>query len=281
MLLTSLPRLRNYIGGSSDPLTDNIANNRELKMWLNTVSNSIEQYLNRSIEISSRTEYFDVDGFGQNIFYPKAMPIVSITSLYEDSDGLFTGGESIIDDTDYNTGSDNNCIVLLSPMQYLAKKALRLIYTGGLAYDAVETRFTVSSITGSWTAERYIIGSLSGAVGIYKSQSTTTFTVQTLYGKWVIGDVLSEQAAEDGNATEGVSGTIATITRVSLCEAYPELSTACEMEIRYHWKNKMNYENNAVNKDSSQRGTYPGSSTSMYRLRPETISMITPYKRYV
>ena len=94
MRLTSLRRVRTYVvGEQSDLLTSSLNNNRLLEMWIDSVSDMIEKFLDISIKLQSYTEYFSLTNV-RTRFWAKAIPITTLTSVYEDPDGLWAGNES-------------------------------------------------------------------------------------------------------------------------------------------------------------------------------------------
>ncbi len=280
MLLSSMNRLRKYIGGADNPITNTTANNAELMMWLTTVSALIEQYLDRNIHIESRTEYFNTT-FKRERFFVSAFPIVSITDIYEDMQNLFNGTESVVDTTRYYPGRDGEAVYFLYPLGYESKKNLRVRYIGGMAYDPVQSIFTITK-TGSWTVNNYVTGSSSGAVGILIADNTASFTIEVLYGVFSVGEVITSQTTEGGGNISNVSATITACTQRALCEAYPTIVTACEMEVRYNWKHKMDYELSGTQKDSTNRSGdhIVKGAVRIDNLRPETLTMLNPFRRY-
>lgn len=273
-LLSSLDRLRRYIG-----IDDTTANNRLLTTFLMATTKNIEKFLNRKFLSQSYTEYFDVESDIQMTFFPKAIPISSITSAYADSTGLYDGSvEGLL--TDYYIGKDSNSVVLDYPI-IRAPKGLRIIYTGGLSAHGTRSTLALTSIVGTFTAGNFVTGSLSGAVGkIVSTAAVTPLVVETLMGEWEVGDVLSSQATEGGANISNVSATVSALTIQAACELYPELAMACEMQIRYMWKHKDDFENRGVNKDGTIFQDLPKKAVNIYVLRPEVRSMCQGFKRY-
>lgn len=273
-LLSSLDRLRSYID-----IEDTTANNRLLTTFLLSTTKNIERFLNRSFLKESRTEYFDVENESQISFFPKALPIASVTSVYSDSTGLYDGsveGEL----TDWYIGKDNNSVVLDYPI-IPAQKGLRIIYTGGLATHGTRSTLALTSVVGTFTKDKFVTGSLSGAVGKITSTVTATpLVVETLMGEWESGDVLSLQNTEGGADVSNISATVSSLTAQAACELYPELSMAAEMQIRYMWKHKDDFENSGVNKDGTKYRDTAKKAVNIYLLRPEVRAMCQGFKRY-
>jgi len=272
--LSSLERLRRYTD-----LDDTTANNRLLSLYLTLTSRNIEKYCSTSFQKKSRTEYFDVKG-NRIAYFPSAIPVSSITSVYSDTTGLYSGGESAL--SDYYIGVDDRSVVLDYP-QVNGKKALRLIYTGGISEHGTQSIFTLSGVSGTFTKDRFINGSISGAVGIVAATTAASpITINTLYGVFEIGDVLAVSTTEGGTAISNISATIATITQQSLAEVAPEVNMACEFEVRYMFQHKDNFEDDSTSRDSSSFSTRKNSSEilSQFILQPHTRSLLQGYRRY-
>jgi len=273
LMLSSLNRLRRYIG-----CEDNVQNNRTLMNFLTATSKNIEGFINRDLKLELRTQYFDVDAIRIN-YYPKAYPISSITSVYSDTTGLYDGSES--EEVDWYIGSDSKSIVLDTPV-VKGPKGLRVIYTGGIAAHGVQSTLALTSMSGTFTAGNFVTGSSSGAIGIIVTTATATpLVVETLMGVWEVGDVLTSQSSE-GSSTNlpGVGGTVSAITAQSLAEANPEINMACEMQVRFDWKHKDDFENAGVNKDSTtfrrkEKALY---LSGAYKLQPEVRSILQAHR---
>ena len=277
MLLSSLRRLRLYLSGQSDPLLANtVANNRVLHNWLVTTSQDIENYLKRDLHIEERTQYFDIE-YGRIDYWLKAFPVITLTSIYEDSTGLWDGNnESEIEDSIVNASGR---ITLPYTLSYSAAKALRVIYTGGLAYDPVISVVVLESGAGDFTVGRYIVGNTSGAVGIVTAYSLLSLTIEQYYGQFQVGEVLTQY--DDEIVTESspsVTGTISSFTRESLLNIYPSIVLACEMQIRYMRQHQMDFENTGTTKDGTTiRRSNP--ARIKYPLQEEVLDKLVPYVR--
>ena len=222
------------------------------------------------MESKSRTEYFDILGAWQIEFYPKANPVTAITSIAHDSTGLFTGSESTL--TNHYIGLNGDSIVLDNPTT-IGRKVLELVYTGGVAVHGTQSTFTLTS-PGVFVANQFVWGSTSGAWGIVKSFSTPTIVVENLYGVFEDGEVLNQAAKEGANAGDGVTGTISAITAQSLAEQFPEYTTAVEMQIRYLYRRKDNFELASTQKDGQRYKEKAPAFGTHEGLQPEVRSAI-------
>jgi len=243
----------------------------------------IEKYLNRSLEITSRTEYFDI-GFQQKLFFVKARPIVSVTSLYEDSTGLWDGSENEITTDDYFRGDSNNSVNLSVAREYVENNALRLIYSGGLAYHAVNSEFIISAtgLTGTPAVGNYAIGQSSGAVGVVVSWTVATkvLIIENYYGKFTSTEVIKTFVLEDGSGSSTFTGTVSSISKQSLAETYPEIVTACEIQTRYHFRHMNDFENVGTNKDGATMRRFDYIEQKM-PFQPEVYNLLQPYKAVI
>jgi hypothetical protein len=234
----------------------------------------VEKHLNRTVLYGAKTEYFDI-GYNRREFFVSAYPINAITSVKEDSEGLFDGSESTLSSTEYHVGVDSASVILLSDVGYTAKRGLQVVYTGGMAAHAVRTTLAIESSTGTWTVVKYVIGGTSGAVGIVKAASSTAMTIETLQGVWEAGETLTEYDSEGTQGSSDGTATVTSITAQSLCEAYPAITRACEMEVRYMWEHKLDMENSSTQFEGVAQREF----SAKYELLPQSQKMLAPYRR--
>ena len=274
MLLTSFNRVRRFIGDDEGNVkADSVTYRRILLDWITAVSSMVQTYLNRNIESTSRTEYFDVN-YKQQVYYPLAYPITTITSVKVDSTGLFDGSESTLTTDDYYIGGDNSTLNLVYIERFTRRKGLQLVYTGGMASHAVNTVCVVAD--GSDFTDAYsLYGGTSQAVGIVNASAETSTTIENLYGIFIAGETITEYSDEALTTATGYSTTISSITTQSLVEAYPDLVRAVEMEIRYMWKHKHDFENVTTTPD----GNSTRKNDVSYNLQPEVRFILDPYRR--
>jgi len=278
MQLTSYERLRRYIGDESaiGGLTDSAINKRLLLTWIYSISDRVEQYLKRSIELTSRTKYFDI-GYAQKEFWVMGVPISTITSVKADSTGLFGGDETTLDtDDDYHIGTEESSVVLLSnsySSTNTVNRGLQIVYTGGLAESATRSIFVVASVTG-WVVNHFCIGSTSNSVGIVRAVGAASLTVEVLYGVFEAAETITAHTSEDGSDVAVATTTITSKSQTALCESYPAIVGAVEGEIRYMWKHKEDFENNASQKDGT---TLRRAADARPSLQLETKLLLEPY----
>lgn len=273
MLLTSYNRMLRYLAGHGDDnMTNDVDNRRDILFWIPAISERIKNYLNRTIVIESRTEYFDINK-RQYEFWVKNAPITTITSVKEDSTGQYDGSESTLDSSDYHIGTENSSVVLQYYRSYCASKALQIVYTGGLAYDPTKSVFAVASSTG-WEANKFCVGSTSGAKGIISAVGTNELTIDVLFGKFIVSETITEYD-EESETTAGATTTISSKTREALCEGYPQIVEACENEVRFMIQHKHDFENNSSERDGT---TLRRDSHKRATLQPETRLLLDPLR---
>lgn len=274
--LTSYNRMLRYIcstAGSS--LNDTKAQKQMIINWILVASKQIETFLGRQLAITAYTEYFDTITDRDCIFFVKGYPIVSLTDVFLDGEGKFDGGESEI--VDCITGKNSDSVILPIPPSVKAFKAIRVRYTGGLAYFGERTLLTVSGITGSWTVGKFITGTTSEAVGIVKAVTLTTITVEILYGIFEAGEALAQYDLEDLSGSSTATATLSAVTQQSLAETYPDIVRACEIQVRHYWKHKDDFELSSTSKDGTNQRRISLQDRSP--LTAEVMALLTPYRR--
>lgn len=278
MDFTSTNRLLRYLPGQREAaLTNDGVGRRDLLIWIPAVSAMVEGYLNRTVQTAAQTEYFDI-GYGQVEYWVKAAPITTLTSVYVDPTGEYDGGESEV--TDCIIATDSRSVILPSTFDGTYRKGLRIIYTGGLAAHGTRSTFAISTSAGTWHADKYMVGSTSGAVGIVVTASATAPVVEVLYGVFVAGETLTEYDTETSQGSSDAVATLTSKTATALCEAYPEVTLATEMQIRFMAKHKNDFENSSSQRDgTSTRDNVGTAYVAQSTLRPEVQAMLSNLRR--
>lgn len=124
MLLITVSNLKSYLE-KTDSTNDFI-----LGVITKGVSTSIQKYLNRFLEKTEYTEYFEVDNVRKR-FYLKAYPI----DLTADFTVTLDDDEQTIDD-DYFVREEAGLITFDIPPIYTEPKGLKVVYTGG--YEEID-----------------------------------------------------------------------------------------------------------------------------------------------
>lgn len=247
-------------------------------MWLISVSDQIEKYLNRSLLIEARTEYYDAK-YQKDEFFIKGAPVTTLTSVYIDSSGLWDGSESELSNP--YIGADSRSIVLANMLNWTARKGIRIIYTGGMAYHPVNSIFVVTN-SNTPTVGNYMKGGTSGAIGIVSAwdNSTKKLTIENYYGKFEVGETLTEYTDEgETETTPAVTATLDSVDRWSLAEAYPPIASAAEMQCRYYWVHSTDFENTGSMKDGTT--TRQRQDRRVLPLLPEVMNLLAPYRRMI
>lgn len=268
--------MRRYISSSDGtPLTDSKGLKRELVNWIAAASRQVENFLNRQLEVKRYTEYFDTPTERFSEFRVAGFPISALISVYLDADGEFDGSESEV--TDCIIGANSDSVVLPDQPAYLGKKTHRAIYTGGLAKDGVRSTFKVANLASTWTVDKFAYGQSSEAVGLVKTFSTTSLEVENLYGVFEEDETLKCYSDEDLTTALGGTATLDEILYQSLAESHPDIVRAAEIQTRYYWKHKDDFELASTQRDATnQRASF---AQNRNRLQPEVEMLLEPYRR--
>lgn len=291
MNLTSLARVKNALGINSED------EDGTLSRLILAASNQITRWLKRAnaIQLVSRTEYFSPTA-GQMVVYPAAYPIASVTSVYTDSTGAFSGSETLIAATDYFIGEDGRSIVFKPGIVYSNSEtydsrfavfphSLRIIYTGGLAASGVNSSWTKSADAGGTLAVgNFIQGESTKSVGLITARAAGTISYDCIFGAFE-AETITEYAnlinSKAGitklDAPTGVTATLTASTSLSLAETYPDLVEACEMHIRYNRANRDSFDNINVIQDGVTKVSR-GDLQKDYFSLPEVRSLLTYHK---
>lgn len=282
-------RLRAHvIGMQAAPLSTKPDNDRLLSMWLTSVSDMIEKYLDRSIGITTHTEYFSLSP-EKRAYTIKGGPATAITSVEYDPSSLWEGDETEIDDCFID--ETGNSIVLPYALGIRARKALKVVYDGGLAESALRSRITLgveiaTPPASSWRAGDYAIAS-NGAVGVVTDVTiagTTdnwipTLTVEDYYGVWELGSTVTRYTSETAIGEPLEYGQLNAIPEKSLAQTSPAIVQACEAQVRYMWKHTTDFENMGTVKDGNTTRRV-ARDDGAWPLQPEVIALLQPYVRY-
>jgi hypothetical protein len=290
--LTSLRRVKYALGVSST------AQDHILSGLIATTSKQIAKELRRldqagddAFELKSRVEYPNFCQ-GQRRFYLSAYPITSITSVYVDSTGRYTGDESLIASDQYIIDADGRSITFTGLSLYPtdtdirpASKGIRVTYTGGLAADPAISAWTKGADSGgSLTVGNYAHGVDSLSVGRITAAAAGTLSLECLSGRFLPGETIREystwtfstQDAGPGAPTE-VSAVLTACTSESLAEAEPGLVMACEMHVRFMRDNRESLQNVTVTNDGATKTSRQDLKTR-YGFASEIMDMLEIYR---
>jgi len=290
--LTSLRRVK-YALGVTSTTQDHIlsrlvgAGSKQIVRWLRRE----DQVHGNGFELKSRIEYLDPRP-GERVFYPLCFPIQSVTSIYSDGYGRYTGSEQVVDSTWFVIDSDSRSlsfIIIPQIPQWVGfptvSRGIKITYTAGLAASPVVSSWTKSADAGgSLAIGNYILGADSRAVGYVTACAAGTLSYECLAGVFVAGETINAYAGIDGSLQNGslrgptdVSATLTANTALSLAESEPALVEAAEMHIRFLLTNRNNFENLTVTENGSTRVSR-SDLKNVYDFLPEIKSMLAPYK---
>jgi len=260
MLLTSLDRVLIHNSSGGKRIKKTIDNVGLLTQWIVSISDQINEWLERDVELKTGViEFFDINK-GRVRFYVSNYPITTLTKVERDNSGLFTGDETELLDnkilgnnqsrfeiTEFTGSGRNNEVIT---------KAIKATYNGGIAKDATNIKTTVIIDTaGTLVTGNFWKGISSGAVGkaLDTGALTTTVNIGGLYGIFKAGEQIKHFDNELGDGTPAAAATITTIDDDSLAQLTPALVKACELEIRYNMKHTGDFENTETTQEGTRR----------------------------
>jgi hypothetical protein len=187
---------------------------------------------------------------------------ITIDNLY----GIFTVGETLTArDSEFTVGSATGTAVI----------------TAASDSDLTKITMAINTSAGAWTAGKYVKGTSSGCIGVITDVGATYVTCTWYYAGvqsnfFTVGETLVEQDSSSAVGTSTGTAVMTAFVNRSLAEAFPEITTACEIELRFMQKHSHDYENLGTTKESTSRRP----DLYKYVLQPETISMLAPHYRY-
>lgn len=258
---------------------------RSLLGWILEVSAGFQNYCQREFLVAERIQYFDVSGPKME-YFPTAVPVLSISEVANDPLGLFNGGEWILTpDQDYHLSQTARSIAMVFNVLIYGNRSLRITYTGGLAYDAVNSTYTVSNETGGTNIlpGYYAFGATSEAIGRVVSYNSSSHQLVLASVAGVFGlEALTFQPAIYSQDIAGTAATISAIGRQSLVEAYPDLAQAINTEVRHMEKHEFDFENQADGgKLGATRRPPETNSDRLFTFQPETLRVLDNHRRYL
>lgn len=244
MLLSSLNRLYLVL-----ELTKNLTTDIVLTNLLHSVSKNILNFLDRDIEIGLKCEYFD-SIYKKQEYFVNAYPISSITMVQSDVYGDYNGDEYTYTTDQYRIGVNSDSIIIDNMLNSF-EKGFKVIYTGGLASHATQSVFGIkNAVDGTMTVGNYVKGGISESLGKIIDISSTSLTVEIIAGEFQDEEVLTEYSTLGGTAGSKTVQ-IDNITSKCLAEAYSDIVRACEMQVRYEYIHRNNFENKEENSQNS------------------------------
>lgn len=305
VMLTSLERVAFYLGkdigrGRADGVSRDTPAQRQTRraiiQWILDVSGQFQQHCNREFLIQERTQFYDI--YQPTLsFFPSAVPILSITEIAADPLGLYAGQEYALDPQSYRIGPTGSWFNIDPGYICGGSAALRSKIVGGLAYHGTQSTFAVTGVAGKDTLQAataseplYAIGGISESVGRLVSYAegltpgAGDLVIDTFAGVFIPGEALTFQSEIDAEDLPGVGATISAVTRQSLCEAFPDIARAFDIEIRFDEAHAFDFENK---NDGGMHGAGPsrrsarGKDDPIQGLQDETQARLAPYVRYL
>lgn len=265
------------LSNGDQTLSDKIKHKRRFNTLIPSVSLRIQNFLDRKLDLTTYTEYFDT--FADQLeYFVEGTPISSITTVKSDSTGEFTGNET--SESDFYIGKKSFSVVLDTPVRP-AKRGLQIVYIGGLTTNGVQSQYVLSTEgSEALVAGAYVEGQTSGAVAYVVTKAGTAITLEILYGIFIVGETIQGKLTEDGADTSNQTAVLASSTVLSLAEVYPDIITAAEYEMRYMDDHRSNFENSSSSKDGTFRRDVLNKNNDKreYDLLPEVRSMLEPYR---
>lgn len=275
MLLTTVDRALLYL-----EVNDNASNRLKLLDWITSISSKIETWLQRDIQLTSRTEYFDTVQ-NKREYFPKAIPIAASPAAVVSRDplGQYTGGETVlVADDDYIFSGSMRSVVLLTPRDP-AFRGLRLVYTGGLASVTARSVFATSTGSGTPAVGNYVQGQTSGSIGLLRAYAAGgAATIEVLAGIFEVEQVKCYPTVLLNNDPT-ITFNITSVTTRSLVESDPAIVKAAEIELRYMYAHKDDFENAMTGKEGTQRRPVMTHFSRLPFLQPEAEALLSNYKR--
>lgn len=100
---------------------------------ITATSRRIERFIDREIEITARTQEFDVSNVSQSSIWLRTFPNITITSIINATDWDFASTDPI-DSDDYRVDEDNGEVHFRVGLA-IGPKSVQVVYTAGLAAD--------------------------------------------------------------------------------------------------------------------------------------------------
>lgn len=269
--LTTLAHALEYcdIVSTDRPISDvTVETKRMLSRIIAGVSQRIEQFCQRTMQVSQKIELLATGPHGRFLFV-EAPYIRSVVALEYDPTGTFTSGFSALDEgNDFAISPDRYQInITVSwPLMYSAPaRPFRLTYMGGVAYStdvsiyAATVAGTLATGTYSQTDGRQIIVTAWDSI---KKQ----ITFSSDFGTFGTGDVLTCGAA---------TVTLGAVIQDSITNDHPILETAALMQVAYEWERRK-----SAGRNSSTMGNGVTNYQGEYFLLKEVEDRINNYQMF-
>lgn len=240
MMLTTLARVKTLLG------LQTTTNDEIIRTLIQMASGMIETFLDRKVRVQQYTDYFDVV-INQRKFWLSAYPIQPVLvpggvaaqqiQAFYDIKRLFDPTITAEDFNNYGVKLETGRVSWEWPLNINRdtwEQSLKIIWTGGMAYTLDRVVGTLGAVSGNPTAALPMTGNLSGAVvtlqAINQAQGTVTLQVTGGDSPVIAGETFADSA--------GNSLVLASITTDCLCDLYPQIVGACNMQAQFMFQRK-------------------------------------------
>jgi hypothetical protein len=146
-----------------------------LNLLIRGVSAQIQRWLGRTILSGTYTEYHDVNE-NQSLFAVSAWPVTAVTSVVNAADWTWSA-TTAVDSSDIHYAGSDGIIALYAVPLVVGARALRIIYTGGMAANTEElangdysdvSMAALQQCVAVWNNRRYfgVSGASAGAASV-------------------------------------------------------------------------------------------------------------------
>lgn len=182
MNLSTVARVKAVITSAGSAST---AADAEIAAILATVSGAVERYLARGVESMARTEYFDVEPCTRLIRL-HAFPVTVLTSVHFDPDQAF-GSSTALTSTDYTNPvlDDQGLMTFRFPFVSVGRRALKVVYTGGMAASAAAFVTAYPDIAGAVDTQTSHEWQRRNALGMSSVSYPDGTTASLSFDRWI------------------------------------------------------------------------------------------------
>jgi hypothetical protein len=191
---------------------------------------------------------------------------------------MWIGGQAQLSSISYHPSVNGAAITINFARPFESKNGFMATYDGGMANSAVLSIYNVT-FTGSWSVGKFCFGATSNAVGLVNAATATTLTIEVLYGRFLVGETLQQWDTEDSAGGSTQTAVYVSASSLALAESYPEIVRGVELQLRYMFKNKDRFEQEAIHKDGTSFRRRTKGSLPANELEAEVTMMIAHHRR--
>jgi hypothetical protein len=135
MALCTLDQVKQHFG-----FGDNAQDEEELERLITVAQGLFEQYCGRKFDEATFTEYWNGDG--TDLLFVKNYPIISITSIHDDTGDHTYGASTLIDPTTYAIINDNH-VQMYASLFNKGVNNIKIVYVAGYSDETVGTHVPI------------------------------------------------------------------------------------------------------------------------------------------